>query len=122
MSSVLVATREFIRSRAERRLIEVPLNLNSRSLSVSAPLQEVVTFTNEQVQQYLDAASERMRLFLLLMLNCGMYSVDIGSLRQDEVDWQNGRIVRQRTKTKGMSKNVPKVDYLDGRTANAARI
>ena len=45
------------------------------------------------------------------MLNCGFYAVDIGTLRQDEVDWKAGRIVRKRSKTKNRSGNVPKVNY-----------
>ena len=52
-----------------------------------------------------------MRLFILLALNCGMYQRDIGDLRQSEVDWRRGRIIRQRTKTRGKSEKIPIVDY-----------
>ena len=112
MSSVLCAGREFVRSRWERRLIELPRNLTSRALAVSAPLSRVETFTKEELKARFKEADERMRLFALLALNCGFYSVDIGTLKQSEVDWENGRIQRKRTKTRGRSENVPTVDYL----------
>jgi integrase len=75
------------------------------------PLQEIELFSKEELQQLLDNATDRKRLYILLMLNSGMQPVDIATLRQDEVDWKAGRIMRQRTKTKGAA-NVPKVDYL----------
>jgi integrase len=75
-------------------------------------LKEVEPFAVEEIKQLLGEASERTRLYVLLMLNCGMYPVDIALLRQDEVDWITGRIIRKRTKTRDRSSNVPKVDYL----------
>ena len=51
-------------------------------------------------------------MFLLLGLNCGFYAVDIGTLRQDEVDSDSGRIRRKRTKTRDRSDDVPEVDFL----------
>ena len=38
----------------------------------------------------LNAANQRQKLYLLLALNCGMYTVDIALLRQDEVDLEKG--------------------------------
>ena len=35
-----------------------------------------------------DGFSERTKLYLLLMLNCGMYQNDIAELRKDEVNWK----------------------------------
>ena len=105
------AVREFVRSRWERRLIELPRNLNSRTLAVSPPLKTIVVFTKRQLDTLFTAALPHERLYLLLMLNTGSYPVDIANLRQDEVDWQHGRINRKRTKTKGRSEKVPLVDY-----------
>ena len=107
----LAAARMFIRSRWERNLIPLPRNLTSRALSFHAPLKAPVLFTVKEVKQYLKAANERQKLYLLLALNCGMYPVDIAMLSQDEVDWKNGRISRKRTKTRDRSPSVPKVDY-----------
>lgn len=105
------AARWFIKSRWEKRLIDLPRNLSSRQLSFRSVQKDPVTFTVDEVQQYLEAATEHQQLFLLLMLNCGMYPSDIGQLRQNEVDWMKGRICRKRTKTRDRSENVPRVDY-----------
>ncbi len=106
------AARSFIRSRYERRLIDLPRNLTSKQLAIAVPIKDPVTFTVEEVKAHLANATDRTRLYLLMMLNCGMYPQDISSLTQDEVDWERGRINRKRTKTRNRSENVPRVDYL----------
>jgi integrase len=111
MRGTQIVVRAFIRNRWERRFIDLPRNLTSRNLSAAVPLQEIVVFAKSEIKQLLAKASDRKRLYILLALNCGLYPVDIAALRQGEVDWQAGRITRQRTKTKGNA-NVPKVDYL----------
>ncbi len=58
----------------------------------------------------LTVATQRTRLFLLLMLNCGYYQSDLAELRPFQVDWRLGRIKRKRTKTEDLQ-NVPVVDY-----------
>ncbi len=108
MRGTQIVVRAFIRNRWERRFIELPRNLNNRNLSANVPLQEIELFSKEELQQLWDKATDRKRLYILLMLNSGMQPVDIATLRQDEVDWKAGRIMRQRTKTKGAA-NVPKV-------------
>ena len=104
--------RAFIRNRWERRFIDLPRNLNSRTLAASVPLREVVTFSKKEIGKLLAAASDRTKLYILLALNCGFYGVDIAALKQKEVDWSAGRITRKRTKTRNASANVPKVNYL----------
>ena len=59
----------------------------------------------------LNHAKGRMKLYLLLCLNCGYQQTDIAELGQDEVDWEAGRICRKRSKGR-KHKNVPEVDYL----------
>ena len=93
------------------KICELPRNLTSRNLSANVPLQEVEVFTTEEITQLLNKASERKQLYLLLMMNCGMYPSDIGALRQDEVNWSKGVITRKRSKTKDRGGNVPKVEY-----------
>ena len=105
------AARSFVRSRYEKRLIDLPRNLTSKQLAISVPIKDPVIFTVEEVKAYLASATDRTRLYLHLMLNCGMYPQDISSLTQDEVDWKRGRINRKRTKTRNRSENVPRVDY-----------
>jgi integrase len=111
MQGIQVVARGFIRDRWAKRFIELPRNLTARNLAADVPLQQVEVFSKEEITQLMGKASDRKRLYLLLMLNCGMYPSDIAALKQSEVDWTAGRLARQRTKTKGQSGNVPKVDY-----------
>lgn len=57
-----------------------------------------------------DQASEQTRLYVLLAANCGMRQADIASIEPDMVDWNEGRIRRQRIKTVRY-KGAPMVDY-----------
>ena len=62
-----------------------------------------------------------MQLFLLLQLNCGFTNVDVGTLVKSEIRLKDGRIVRQRTKTR-RHPNPPVVNYkLWSRTAQLLR-
>jgi hypothetical protein len=110
MSTTLGAARQFIRSRWDKRLIELPRNLNSRDLAVSPPLKEIEVFTVDEVKALMAAASEREKLYLCLMLNCGFYPSDIAALKQTE--YRDGRITRKRTKTRSRSEQVPLVCWL----------
>ena len=105
------AARSFIRTRWEKKFIELPRNLISKQLAISVPIKAPIVFSVEEVRQYLTSAKERTGLYILLMLNCGMYPQDITFLQQHEVDWEHGRISRKRTKTRDRSEHVPKVDY-----------
>jgi len=109
MAACLGAAREFVRSRWERKFIELPRNLNSRSFAMSAPLKEIPVFTLEEIKALFGVAQERERLYLLLMLNCGLYPVDIATLRKTE--YVAGRLIRKRTKTRNRSENVPLVNF-----------
>ena len=111
------AARSFIKWSWERgRLKDLPRNLTSRTLLVRVPLKEPVLFSHKEIKSLLESANEIQKLYVLLSLNCGMYPKDISMLSQDEVDWKQGRIKRQRTKTRERSNNVPKVDYILWRT------
>jgi integrase len=111
--TLLMAAKPFISRPAELKLI-VPLgNIRSRRLrfnhSVAA---EIETFTVEEVRALLGTAgglSERTQLYMLLMLNCGMYQNDIAELRADEVNWKAGIVRRARSKTR--ERGAPVVTY-----------
>ena len=62
------------------------------------------------LHRILDVADSRMRLFLLLTLNCGFGAAEIGRLAKGEYDPIEGRIRHKRRKT-GDSPNVPTVCY-----------
>ncbi len=78
-------------------------------ISISTP--KAVVFTNVEVRKLLKAASDRTKLYILLMLNCGMTQKDVSDLKFEEVDWKAGRITRKRSKTFDQE-NVPTVSYL----------
>lgn len=70
----------------------------------SIPIQEVhEVLQNEKI-------NDRIKLYVLLAMNCGMTQTDFAKISQDEVDWVEGRIVRKRTKTRKCP-NAPIVSY-----------
>jgi len=71
----------------------------------------VPTLDTQTVRKLVDAAPGQLKLHLLLMANCGMTQQDISDLRPSEVDWERGRIVRKRSKTRDQSAKVPTVHY-----------
>jgi integrase len=108
--TLLMTARQFISRLAARKLIPLPGNIRDRRFRFNHSVAvEIETFTAEEVRALLEAASERMRLYLLLMLNCGMYQNDIAELRQQEVDWKKGKITRARSKTR--ERKGPVVTY-----------
>lgn len=111
--TLLMTAKQFINRLAEKKLIPVPGNLRSRRFrfnhSVAAKIE---TFTPEEVRSMLatcDGFSEKTKLYLYLMLNCGMYQNDIAELRQDEVNWSKGTVTRARSKTR--ERHGPVVTY-----------
>jgi integrase len=88
----------------------LPRIIDSNTLRIGKQLPSVVTLTKPEISTLLKAASDRTKLYLLLMLNTGMTQKDIADLQLAEVDWEHGRITRKRSKTKRFS-NVPIVTY-----------
>jgi integrase len=82
----------------------------SKALQITPANGTITVFTIDEVTQSLDAATDRTKLYILLMLNCGMTQKDIADLLKTEVDWDDGRVTRKRSKTK-KHKNVPIVSY-----------
>ena len=82
----------------------------SKALTISEGLPKVVVYTKQEIMTLLQEAADRTKLYLLLMLNCGMTQKDISDLDLAEVDWEQGRISRKRSKTRSFEK-VPLVSY-----------
>lgn len=91
----------------------LPRILDDRSglLNITPATPQIVVYSIEEIQQLVQAATDRTRLYILLMLNCGMTQKDVSDLRGDEVDWEQGRIIRKRSKTAD-HQTVPRVSYL----------
>jgi len=104
----LVVLKQFLRDRWRlERIKDLPRNIDD--LSIEKRDKTPNPYTVEEVSQILALAQPRQKLYLLLMLNCGMTQVDIGTLHQHEVI--DGRIIRKRTK-EVHEKNTPEVNYL----------
>lgn len=72
--------------------------------------------TLEAIRTIYEAAPFRVKLFMLLVMNCGLGQGEIGRLKKKEYDPEKGTIKHKRKKT-GDCENVPKVTYrLWGRT------
>ena len=107
---ILGAAKSLVRHLWRERAVEaLPRNLDSLTIKVDE--QEIETFDLGVLGEILDAASERTLLYLLLMLNCGMYQSDVAALKKAQVEWTGGKITRKRTKTEREGK-VPTVSYL----------
>ena len=102
------------RSKAMEHL---PRNIDDPELVIDYDVPIPVVYTKQEIKTLLSSATDRMRLFVLLGLNCSMLPADIAKLKQSEVDWKKGTITRHRTKTaKKKQKNkaksrIPVVTY-----------
>ncbi|MBT5706679.1 MAG: hypothetical protein HOI66_10190 [Verrucomicrobia bacterium] len=113
--------RQFIRSCWRLESLEnIPRNIDDPALAISYETPKPKAFLKTEIKTLTKGADDRMELFLLLGLNCGMLQQDISDLKPEEVDWDQGRIKRKRSKTRRKSNgnsNIPEVDWkLWGRT------
>lgn len=97
----------------------LPRNIDSREFVFLTHLDESgVTrktrtdnlWTPNEFKETLKLVPEDFQLFLLLMLNCGFTNSDVAALLKSEVQLDNGRIVRQRSKTRRHA-HPPVVSY-----------
>jgi integrase len=111
--TLLMTAKQLVSRLAELRLIPLPANIRSRRFRFNHSAAAIIeTFAVKEVQELLaacDGFSERTKLFLLLMLNVGMYQNDIAELRKDEINWSIGTLTRARSKTR--ERNGPVVTY-----------
>lgn len=110
--SVWATVKMFVERLTDHGLIVRPGNL--RKLRITAPPKAVPTFATAEVRTLVggcDGFSERTKLYLLLMVNCGLYQSDISDLTDDEVDWTKGTITRRRSKTRRNDPNGPTVTW-----------
>jgi integrase len=95
----LMTSKQFIRFLAQENLIPIPANFNDKHLRIQVPTQAPQALTLEEVRKLLNCdGSERSKLHVLLMLNCGMYQSHISDLGERQVDWVKGILTRPRSK------------------------
>ena len=102
-------SRAFVEHLAEMDLIPTPKNLHGK-LRFKGGAAKIETLTIEEVKLLVKEAPGRLKLALLLMANCGMSQKDVSDMKQDEVNWENGRITRKRSKTEN-HESVPTVSW-----------
>lgn len=102
--------RQFVGYLAEKKLISLPNNFRSKLLTFTTKPTSKSAPDVAAIRVFLDSLPDRLRLYALLALNCGMNNVDIGKLRPGEVDWRNRTLTRKRHKTED-SERVPVVTY-----------
>ena len=108
--SVFGSARQFIRHLGEEELIPLPGKIDSKDFAFGRAKKTPKRFELDEIKAILDSATDRTKLYVLMMLNCGMYQSDISDLLVGEVDWKKGRIKRKRSKTDEFE-DVPEVDY-----------
>lgn len=111
--TLMMTAKQFISRLAELKLIPMPGNIRSRRFRFnhSAPAK-IEIFTINEIREMLvvcDDFSEKTKLYLLLMLNCGMYQNDIAELQRDEINWTKRTLTRARSKTR--ERSGPVVTY-----------
>jgi integrase len=96
----------------EEVLKEFPrcLQLKGNGYQFSVVRQKPKVVPLEIVHRILNAANPRLKLFVLLTLNCGFGASEIGKLEKDEYDSATGRITHRRCKTE-KSDSTPTVCY-----------
>jgi len=131
--SIFATARQWIRwawRQDDVELENLPKNIDSREFvflthidatGVAKKTRTELLWTPDEFRRTLGVAPEDFQLYLLLMLNCGFTSIDVGTLLKSEVQLKEGRIVRQRTKTR-RHEHPPVVNYkLWPRTARLLR-
>ena len=131
--SIFSTARQWIRwawRQDDVELENLPKNLDSREFVFLTHLDETgvakktrteLLWTPDEFHETLKGVPENLQLYLLLMLNCGFTNIDVGTLLKSEVRLDDGRIVRQRTKTR-RHEHPPLVSYkLWPRTARLLR-
>jgi len=108
-ANCLVTLKQFCRWLwTTERVDTLPRNIDTIEPIPNVP-KKIKPMKPEEFRVLIENCSERTKLYLLLMLNCGMTQVDISDLKPEQVDWTEGRIIRRRSKTE--DKDVPEVNY-----------
>ena len=131
--NIFTVARQWIRwawRQDDVELENLPKNIDSREfvflthldgMGIAKKTRTELLWTPDEFHHTLAIVPEDFQLYLLLMLNCGFTNIDVGTLLKSEVQLEEGRIVRQRTKTR-RHEHPPVVNYkLWPRTARLLR-
>lgn len=102
--------KRLVRHLWSERLIEMPRNLDEKKFAFKVTGKKVKRYELNEVCSILATLPERLKLYALLALNCGMQGMDMASFTKDQLDTRSWRITRRRTKTEE-TEDVPEVTY-----------
>ena len=108
---LLMAYRQFAKRLQIKKLIQPMVRLDDPDLRVRVPKKKIQPMPIEDWRARYNAGGDDVRLYLLLMANCGMYQGDISDLKPSEVDWKNGYIERVRSKRDKDEEDAVKVKW-----------
>jgi integrase len=97
-NQALMTCKQFINWMVQRKWINPLGNIKSKALTIGIPTKKVEIFEVYEIRRLIEAANEKQKLFILLMINCGFYQSDISDLGESEIDWDLGIITRTRSK------------------------
>ena len=80
------------------KLDVLPRMLNKYA-EIAIPAPNPQFFSNGEIKNLYTAANDRMKLQILLALNCGYTQADISTLEHSHIDWLQGTIIRARNRT-----------------------
>lgn len=102
----LKAVRALFRWAWKMRLIEnLPRNIDDVARIPNGNRTEVKIYTVAELGTLWESAPSRTRCYMALALNCGYGQTDISDLRMGEVNWDEGYIERDRSKTRVRAKH-----------------
>jgi integrase len=91
------SSRQFVQYLAEKGLIGLPSNFTSKQFKLDCADPAIKTFSVSEVKHILSLATGRLKLLIHLSLGAGLTQVDATELTPDQ--YQDGWIVRFRSKT-----------------------
>ncbi len=106
---VFAVAKQWVKRLAENGAVSLPTNFNRR-WSFGPTVKRIETWTMDEVQSVLAATSGKLKLCILLCLNCGTTQQDVSDLLDIEIDWRAGRVIRKRSKTRHRE-DTPEVNY-----------
>jgi integrase len=106
-NSILTAVKQWVAWLAERGRIALPGNLKGKRLRFKTQTKPIITFTVEEIRAQFARATDKMKCWLLVAINCGCYQNDLAELEDHEVNLTEGTITRPRSKTP----DGPRVTY-----------
>lgn len=111
--AILADAKTFVRWLASVEYIQdVPKCMSmKKGLEIKKDKKTPPHLTIDEIKTILPTITNpKARLYFLLGLNCGYTAEEIATIKQSEVDWEQGRIIRKRNKTKDQN-SVPVVNY-----------